>query len=77
MKVSTGVSCLCTFSSVPAKPSAHIPASLPRVFTYSDAIAVGLPAERLYRYRDEGSAAKAGETFVTYERSKLSSLIRS
>lgn len=39
---------------MPAKPSTQLPGSLPRVFTYSDAIAAGLSAERLYRYRDEG-----------------------
>ncbi len=43
-----------------AKPSAQIPASLPPVFTYSDAIAVGLSAERLYRYRDEGLLEQLG-----------------
>jgi predicted transcriptional regulator of viral defense system len=45
---------------VPGKPSTQIPASLPPVFTYSDAIAVGLSAERLYRYRDEGLLEQLG-----------------
>ncbi len=39
---------------MPAKPSTQLPSSLPPIFTYSDAIAAGLSAERLYRYRDEG-----------------------
>ncbi|HEX5461491.1 MAG TPA: type IV toxin-antitoxin system AbiEi family antitoxin domain-containing protein [Steroidobacteraceae bacterium] len=43
-----------------SKPSAQIPANLPPVFTYSDAIAVGLSAERLYRYRDEGLLEQLG-----------------
>ena len=43
-----------------SKSSAQIPASLPPVFTYSDAIAVGLSAERLYRYRDEGLLEQLG-----------------
>lgn len=42
------------------KSSAQIPASLPPVFTYSDAIAIGLSAERLYRYRDEGLLEQLG-----------------
>lgn len=42
------------------KPSARIPSSLPPVFTYSDAIAAGLSAERLYRYRDEGHLEQLG-----------------
>ncbi|HUA24357.1 MAG TPA: type IV toxin-antitoxin system AbiEi family antitoxin domain-containing protein [Steroidobacteraceae bacterium] len=42
------------------KPSPQIPTSLPPVFTYSDAIAVGLSAERLYRYRDEGLLEQLG-----------------
>lgn len=42
------------------KPSAQIPAKLPSVFTYSDAIAVGLFAERLYRARDEGLLEQLG-----------------
>ena len=42
------------------KPSAQIPASLPPVFTYSDAIAVGLSADRLYHYRDEGLLEQLG-----------------
>jgi predicted transcriptional regulator of viral defense system len=45
---------------VSTKPSAEIPASLPPVFTYSDAIAAGLSAERLYRYRDEGLLEQLG-----------------
>ncbi|HVI06026.1 MAG TPA: type IV toxin-antitoxin system AbiEi family antitoxin domain-containing protein [Sphingomicrobium sp.] len=42
------------------KPPAQMPATLPPVFTYSDAIAVGLSAERLYRYRDEGLLEQLG-----------------
>lgn len=42
------------------KPSAQIPASLPPAFTYSDAIAVGLSADRLYHYRDEGLLEQLG-----------------
>jgi predicted transcriptional regulator of viral defense system len=49
-----------TLSSVPAKPSTRIPTSLPSVFTYSDAVAAGLSAERLYRYRDEGHLEQVG-----------------
>ena len=45
---------------MPTKPPAQIPATLPPVFTYSDAIAVGLSAERLYRYRDEGLLEQLG-----------------
>ena len=51
---------MCTFSSVSTKSSAQIPASLSPVFTYSNAIAVGLSAERLYRYRDEGLLEQLG-----------------
>lgn len=51
---------LCTFSSVSTKPSARIPSSLSPVFTYSDAMAAGLSAERLYRYRDEGYLEQLG-----------------
>lgn len=53
MKVWTDRSLLYTPSSAPTKPSARIPSSLPPIFTYSDAMAAGLSAERLYRYRDE------------------------
>lgn len=42
------------------KTSARIPSSLPAVFTYSDALAAGLSAERLYRYRDEGHVERVG-----------------
>src|SRR5689334_5152848 len=49
-----------TLSSMPAKPSTRIPTSLPPVFTYSDAVAAGLSAERLYRYRDEGHLEQVG-----------------
>ncbi|HEV2270844.1 MAG TPA: type IV toxin-antitoxin system AbiEi family antitoxin domain-containing protein [Steroidobacteraceae bacterium] len=42
------------------KSSGWIPASLPPVFTYSDAIDAGLSAERLYRYRDEGLLEQLG-----------------
>ena len=45
---------------MPAKPSTRLPSSLPAVFTYSDAIAAGLSAERLYRYRDEGHLEQVG-----------------
>ncbi|MGH9624398.1 MAG: type IV toxin-antitoxin system AbiEi family antitoxin domain-containing protein [Bryobacteraceae bacterium] len=45
---------------MPTKPSAQIPANLPPVFTYSDALAVGLSAERLYRHRDEGLLEQLG-----------------
>lgn len=45
---------------MPAKPSSQIPSSLRPVFTYSDAIAAGLSAERLYRYRDEGQLEQLG-----------------
>ncbi|MHB8816580.1 MAG: type IV toxin-antitoxin system AbiEi family antitoxin domain-containing protein [Steroidobacteraceae bacterium] len=45
---------------MPTKPSAQIPSSLPAVFTYSDAMAAGLSAERLYRYRDEGHLEQFG-----------------
>ena len=51
---------LCTFSSVSTKPSARIPSSLSPVFTYSDAMAAGLSAERLYRYRNEGYLEQLG-----------------
>lgn len=43
-----------------AKSSIRLPGSLPPVFTYSDAIAAGLSAERLYRYRDEGHLEQVG-----------------
>ena len=45
---------------MPAKSSIRLPSSLPPVFTYSDAIAAGLSAERLYRYRDEGHLEQVG-----------------
>ena len=51
---------LCSFSSVSVEPSARIPSSLPPVFTYSDAVAAGLFAERLYRYPDEGHLEQLG-----------------
>jgi putative AbiEi antitoxin of type IV toxin-antitoxin system len=63
MKVWTGMSHLHAFSSVSTKPSAQIPASLPPVFTYSDA--VGLSAERLYRYRNEGHLEQLGPGLST------------
>ncbi len=43
-----------TFSGMSAKPSTRIPGNLPSVFTFGAAIAAGLSARRLYRYRDEG-----------------------
>lgn len=43
-----------------AKPSTQLPSGLSPVFTYSDAIAAGLSAERLYRYRDEGHIEQLG-----------------
>lgn len=45
---------------MPAKPSTQLPSSLRPLFIYSDAIAVGLSAERLYRYRDEGRLEQVG-----------------
>ena len=45
---------------MPTKPSTRVPGSLPPVFTYSDAIAAGVSAERLYRYRDEGHLEQLG-----------------
>lgn len=51
---------LCTFSSVSTTPSARIPSSLPPFFAYSDAMAAGLSAECLYRYRDEGHLEQLG-----------------
>lgn len=45
---------------MPSKPSTQLPSSLPPTFTYSDAIAAGLSAERLYRYRDEGHLEQVG-----------------
>lgn len=43
---------------MPTKPSAQIPSSLPPAFTYSEAVAAGLSAER--RYRDEGRLEQHG-----------------
>ena len=51
---------LYTRSSMSAKPSTRIPGTLPSVFTYSDAMAAGLSARRLYRYRDEGHLEQLG-----------------
>lgn len=45
---------------MPTKSSIRLPGGLPPVFTYSDAIAAGLSAERLYRYRDEGQLEQVG-----------------
>jgi predicted transcriptional regulator of viral defense system len=45
---------------VRAKPSTQLPSSLRPLFTYSDAIAAGLSAERIYRYRDEGHLEQVG-----------------
>ncbi len=45
---------------MPAKPSTQLPSGLRPLFTYSDAIAAGLSAERLYRYRDEGRLEQVG-----------------
>lgn len=45
---------------MPTKSSIRLPDSLPPVFTYSEAIAAGLSAERLYRYRDEGHLEQMG-----------------
>ncbi|MGH8290714.1 MAG: type IV toxin-antitoxin system AbiEi family antitoxin domain-containing protein [Steroidobacteraceae bacterium] len=42
------------------KSSARIPSNLPPVFTYLDAVAAGLSAERLYRYRDAGHLEQVG-----------------
>jgi len=49
-----------TLSSVAAKPASLFPRNLPSVFTYTDARAAGLSAERLYRYRDEGRLEQVG-----------------
>lgn len=51
---------LCTLSSVATKPASPWPSNLPSVFTYTDARAAGLSAERLYRYRDEGRLEQVG-----------------
>lgn len=45
---------------MPTKSSIRLPGDLPPVFTYSDAMAAGLSAERLYRYRDEGHLEQVG-----------------
>lgn len=42
------------------KPASPLPRTLPPVFTYTDARAAGLSAERLYRYRDEGHLEQVG-----------------
>jgi len=45
---------LYTISSVPTKATIPLRKKLPSVFTYTEAIARGLSAERLYAYRDQG-----------------------
>jgi hypothetical protein len=54
MKVSTGLPYLYTISSVRTKATIPFRKKLPSVFTYTEAIARGLSAERLYTYRDQG-----------------------
>src|SRR3984957_6066445 len=45
---------LYTISSVPTKATIPLRKKLPSVFTYPEARARGLSAERLYVYRDQG-----------------------
>jgi len=51
---------LCTISSVNRKHSIPGREGLPSVFTYSKARSVGMSAERLYAYRDEGLIDQIG-----------------